>query len=212
MGSRYTVEDRVTKRVKKYSKKEEMIMNVTTVKSFPASSYMTIPMQENNAYSGERQSSTADEKKTSTKQKKEKGGWKDAINVSLYTSEGTAGRSAGTTSYAKIRHMVYKQNMLERRSVLLNSGKNSVSEKAKTEEDAVGVHETEKNVTVDGKQQKLMKEAVKKYVVSEAYIRLPDATSQSDGTNGVSGITTLFGNYNVDKTYRMKLTTVNVQC
>ena len=74
------------------------------------------------------------------------------------------------------------------------------------------MHETEKNVTVDGKQQKLMKEAVKKYVVSEAYIRLPDATSQSDGTNGVSGITTLFGNYNVDKTYRMKLTTVNVQC
>lgn len=209
MGSRYTGEDRITKRVKKYSKKEEMIMSVTAIKSFPASSYMTIPMQENSAYSGERQSGTADEKKTNTKQKKENGDWKEAISVFLYTSEGTAGRSAGTSSYGKIRHMVYKQNMLERRSKLLKDSKPSMSERAKTEEHAVEAQQTEENVTVDTKQQKQMEEAVKKYVVSETYIRLPDATNQGDG---VSGITALFGNYNVDKTYRVKLATVNVQC
>lgn len=180
-------------------------MSVTTIKSFPASSYKTIPMQENNAYSGERHSGTADEKKTNNK--KEKAVWEDALSVSLYTSEDTAKRSVGTSSYTKIRHMVYKQNMLERRAELLKNSKASVLENVTAETEAV-----EKNATVDAKQQKLMEKAVKKYVVSESYVRLPDAVGQSDGTNGVGSITALFGNYNVDKTYRMQLTTVDVQC
>lgn len=182
-------------------------MSLTTIKSFPASSYKTIPMQENSAYSGERQSSTADEKKTNMNKKEEKAVWEDALSVSLYASESTAKRSVGTSSYAKIRHVVYKQNMLERRAELLKSSIASVSENVTAE-----ANETEKDANVDSKQQKLMEKAVKKYVVSESYVRLPDAVAQGDGTNGVGGITALFGNYNVDKTYRMQLATVDVQC
>lgn len=194
MRVRIVLQERV-----KYSKKEEMIMSVTAIKSFPASSYKTIPMQENSAYSGGKQSGTENEKKTNMKQKKESVVWEDALTLSIYSGDGAAKRSVGTSAYTKVRHMVYKQNMLERRAELLKNSKASEATETKAA----------KEVT-DSKQEKLMKNAVQKYVVSETYVRLPDTGSQDAGNAGK--ITTLFGNYNVDKTYSMKLTTVDVQC